>query len=83
MATTAYPATTYTITDFINQGKSDDMTYTNFAILQKSMIGLKVNNKKGTYNSKCLLFCIVELLVILNNCSNENLETSSSLFKNL
>ena len=39
MATTAYPATTYTITDFINQGKSDDMTYTNFAILQKSMLG--------------------------------------------
>ena len=39
MASVARPANTYTITDFINEGKSDDMTYINFSILEKMPIG--------------------------------------------
>lgn len=39
MATTTRPAKTYTITDFINEGKSDDLTYTNFAVLRNSKLG--------------------------------------------
>ena len=39
MANISDPAKTYTITDFINEGKSDDMTYINFSILEKMSIG--------------------------------------------
>jgi hypothetical protein len=36
---TTKPAETYTITDFITEGQSDDMTYSNFAILHNSTFG--------------------------------------------
>lgn len=39
MATVTRPATTYTITDFINEGKSDDLTYANFAVIRNSKLG--------------------------------------------
>jgi len=39
MTTVTRPATTYTITDFINEGKSDDLTYANFAVIRNSKLG--------------------------------------------
>ena len=39
MAKVTNPAKTFTISDFISEGESDDMTYANFSILQKSTIG--------------------------------------------
>lgn len=39
MATISNPAKTYTIPDFIEQGQSDDLTYTNFSIIRNSTIG--------------------------------------------
>jgi len=38
-ALTTKPAETYTISDFINEGQSDDMTYSNFAVLHNSTLG--------------------------------------------
>ena len=39
MAAITNPAKTYTIPDFIDQGQSDDMTYTNFSVIRNSTIG--------------------------------------------
>lgn len=39
MASSVNPAKAYTISDFISEGKSDDMTYTNFSVLQDFDLG--------------------------------------------
>ena len=39
MASSAKPALTYTITDFIEEGQSDEMTYVNFSVLHDFSIG--------------------------------------------
>lgn len=40
MASVIDPSTTYTIDDFIEEGKSDDMTYCNYSILRNSELGV-------------------------------------------